>query len=446
MSPAVGLPMVKQVKPLNCPNCGSTVALRGFGTAINAVCESCHSVLDAANSEQVRVLQQFDESVRYQPLIPLGTRGKFRGESWECIGFQRRAIVVEGDTYAWFEYLLYNPYRGYRYLSEYDGHWTWIKPMTALPIPTLGAHPEVNYGGKVFKQFQTATARTTYVMGEFPFQVRVGDSASTTDYTCPPYSLSVERTREETVWSEGEYVSGAELWQAFKLPGNAPASRGIYFNQPNPHLDKPKAYWLAFAVALGAWLMIVIFLALTSSGKKVFEQAYVFDPQSKAEASFVTPVFTVDGRESNVKITVDSTILNHEMQVDFALINEETGKAYNTYTKVDFYSGTDSDGAWTEGDRRESVTIPSVPAGRYYLRVEPDADERLENGLLAQPIRYLISVQRGTFGILWMLLAALLLPIPPLWVSIQSGSFETARWAESDISGGSTSSSSDDDD
>ena len=29
-------------------------------------------------------------------------------------------------SYDWYEYLLYNPYNGFRYLTEYQGHWSFI--------------------------------------------------------------------------------------------------------------------------------------------------------------------------------------------------------------------------------------------------------------------------------------------------------------------------------
>ncbi len=30
---------------------------------------------------------------------------------------------MEGVAYSWHEYVLFNPYKGFRYLTEYDGHW-----------------------------------------------------------------------------------------------------------------------------------------------------------------------------------------------------------------------------------------------------------------------------------------------------------------------------------
>ncbi|MGN7062052.1 DUF4178 domain-containing protein, partial [Neisseria sp. P0001.S006] len=78
------------------------------------------------------------------PLIPLGTRGKFHGDAYEAIGFQVRTIHVEGEAYSWAEYLLFNPFKGFRYLTEYNGHWNDVKPVKSLPkFVRSGSKPAV---------------------------------------------------------------------------------------------------------------------------------------------------------------------------------------------------------------------------------------------------------------------------------------------------------------
>ena len=42
------------------------------------------------------------------------------------IGFQQRSTQSGGETYSWREYLLFNPYKGFRYLTEFDGHWNFV--------------------------------------------------------------------------------------------------------------------------------------------------------------------------------------------------------------------------------------------------------------------------------------------------------------------------------
>jgi len=109
-----------QVKPLNCPGCGASLTVRSFGNAVTIVCGSCHSVLDAQDPT-LKILQKFRTVANEDPpLIPLGSRGRMRGVVYEAIGFQRRTIKVEGISYSWHEYVLFNPLKGFRYLTEYD--------------------------------------------------------------------------------------------------------------------------------------------------------------------------------------------------------------------------------------------------------------------------------------------------------------------------------------
>jgi len=49
------------------------------------------------------------------------------------IGYQQRTIKAGGEQYSWSEYLLFNPYREFRYLTEYAGHWNVVSTINALP-------------------------------------------------------------------------------------------------------------------------------------------------------------------------------------------------------------------------------------------------------------------------------------------------------------------------
>jgi len=88
-------------------------------------------------------------------------------------------------------------------------------------------------------------------------------------------------------------------------------------------------------------------------------------------------------------------------------------------------------------EHRSDVTLPAVPAGKYYFRFEPDAATSVTNS----PIR--LTVQRGGlfWSNFWMGLAAICLW--PVWLLMRSWSFEKERWMESEFN---PYASSDDDD
>ena len=153
--------------------------------------------------------------------------------------------------------------------------------------------------------------------------------------------------------------------------------------------------------------------------------------------AFVTPVFTLQGRTSNVRLAIDTDLDNNWAYFSLALINDQTGTAYDFGREVSYYSGYDSDGHWSEGSKSDRATIPSVASGRYYLRVQTElgADSR-------QPVDFKLTVQRDVPSMMLFGVVLLLLAIPPIFSAFRHYGFEQLRWRESDYA----PSGSDDDD
>ena len=412
------------VQALNCPKCGAAITLRTFGQAETVACGSCRSILDAKDPN-LAILQQFEKLTSdITPLIPLGTRGKLRGTDYEVIGFQRRHATVEGIPYPWHEYVLFNPYKGFRYLSEYNGHWNDICICKELPVFDGGS---ANYLGEVYKHFQTSDAETDFVLGEFPWQVRVGERAEVTDYVHPPRVLSSEKMDKEVTWSTGEYMYGREIWEAFRLPGSSPEAEGVYENQPSPVKTNVTATWVVFAAFAIVLLGLMASFDMLAGKEPVFSQSFSWNrADARGEPSFVTDAFELNGRTSTVQIKTTAPVSNHWIYLNYALINQDTGQAWDFGREVSYYYGYDSDGSWSEGSREDTVVIPTVPSGHYFLRIEPEMDPALSS------IPYTVSVTRDVpvFGIYGIALVALLLP--PLLISWRSYAFERSRWSESD--------------
>ncbi|HEY6349402.1 MAG TPA: DUF4178 domain-containing protein [Candidatus Angelobacter sp.] len=425
------------VRSLTCPGCGSTVTVRSFGQAVNVVCGSCHSILDAQDPK-VQVLQKFKAAIKYQPLIPLGTRGKLRGVLYELVGCQRRAIEVDGISYSWGEYVFFNPYKGFRYLTEFDGHWNFVSLLRSLPDCPGGPGSEapVTYLGERYRHFQSAQAKTSFVIGEFPWQVRVDEAVEVADYVSPPRVLSSETTKDkEVTWSLGEYMTGTDVWKTFSLPGEPPPPSGVYENQPAPFAGTARTIWKYCGLLLIAALVLLIVHSATAKEKQVFSSSYLFDPTATGEHSFVTEVFELSGRTAPVKVETHASVDNAWIALDYALINQDTGQAYDFAREISYYHGSDEDGTWSEGSRDDSVVLPAVPPGRYYLRIEPESGP-------GEPISYGVTVTHDVPVYSWFLVAAGLLVLPALFVTWRSMNFEHRRWQESDHAGSGFSLSS----
>lgn len=424
----------KALAGFNCANCGAAVELRALSHTLSVACTSCAAVIDARDRNVV-ALQDASAREWIRPVIPLGTRGTWAGQPHDVIGFQQRSVTVDGTRYAWDEYVLFNPYHGFRYLTCYNGHWNDVTTVRELPeTASFAGRSGHTHGDRRYTHFQRATARTDYVLGEFPWRVQAGESVETDDFIDPPYMLSGEGTAKERTWSRGLYTDPKQIWQAFGLEGAPPAAQGIFANQPNPYIEKSRQLWRAFR-----WLALLVVLLLmwrlvTAAREQVYQERFTY-VSGQPESAFVTPTFTLAG-PGTVDVKIESGINNSWLGYDVALVNLDTAEAHNVGTEIGFYSGVEDGSRWTEGSTSSLMTLPRLPAGQYYLRVEPEGPP---NG---PKVSYRITVRRDVPDPTPYVIVLVLLLIRPLWVWFRKFSFEHARAQESDYA---TSVSSDDD-
>jgi hypothetical protein len=432
------------VRAVNCPNCGAATAVRTFGHAVNVVCQSCRSILDAKDAG-VTILQKYTQAVLFDPLIPLGTRGTVPGHqpAFEVVGFQVRQIRVDNIPYEWREYLLFNPYYGFRYLTEYGGHWNVVSTLRSLPD---GDHMPGDSGtrtfqGRDYRHFQTATATTIFVLGEFPWQVRVGDKATVVDYVAPPQLLSAEVTADkEVTWSLSEYAQGADIWAGLSLPGRPPEAEGVFADQPSPYQDVTRKMWRQAALLVALAAIVWIAHLATARQKQAFSEALVYDPRSNEDVLLVTPEFELDGRAAATSVETTTNLDNQWMGVGYALINDETGQTFEFARELSYYYGVEDGESWSEGSTADSVTLPSVPPGRYFLRIETESERT------GKPVQYTVRVVRDVATWVWFVGALILVMLPPVMSSFRSAAFERRRWQESDHGAGESDDDEEDDD
>jgi Domain of unknown function (DUF4178) len=435
---------------LRCPSCGAPLELRNVGRTQSVTCAYCDSVIDTRDAN-LAVLFRWEQQARIKPLIPLGTRGTLRGVTLECLAFVCRQVEVDGRVYPWCEYLLYNPYKGYRWLVDSDGHWTLVAECIGLPTSTTGPVvtnlpvTSIYYGGMSFKHFQSSLAKTTYCLGEAYWQIKQNDTVVSTDYVCPPYMLSAEQDGDETIWSIGEYITEAELAAAFAMERTVGEPLGVAPCQPNP-LQPASVLWVRYLLYVMAAFVLTIGFAMLGQNQLVTTvQGQYFDNQK--ERTQVSDYFTLTGRACNVVLRVRASGLDGRWAYfKLALINQDTSEAIDFGTDLSYYHGVDDGEAWSEGSKDNEVVVPHVPPGHYFVRVEPESGSGGSPDPLTdapQPghhvFDYTVDVRRDVtrFGWLWWVVLGLLpWPIIQAW---RYSSFETRRWSESDHPPASTS-------
>src|SRR5262249_33490604 len=147
------------------------------------------------------------------------------------------------------------------------GHWNVVSTLNALPEG--GPTPDESaraYAGQSYRHFQTADAKTTFVLGEFPWQIRVGDTTTGSDYVSPPYMLSAEVDADrEVTWSLAGLAGGHGIGTSLSLPGKPPAPSGVFANQPSPFRGATRTMWRNAAVLVA--LATVLWLAHLASAR-----------------------------------------------------------------------------------------------------------------------------------------------------------------------------------
>jgi hypothetical protein len=305
-----------------------------------------------------------------------------------------------------------------------------VQRLLETPRPTDPAP----YGFRLFSNYQ---AKVESVVGEFYWQTSTEEVTNVQDFVNPPYVLSRETYAGlgELTWSKGKYVDRKEIGEAFGQDVLDPVS-GVYLNQPNPFSERWISIRRMFQFALLLVCGLQLYACVGGNAKTVNNSLYYFN-KTDANKVLTSDSFELKG---GGKVTVDAEakVNNAWIELDFGLLNEATNARYDKDLEIEYYSGTDSDGSWTEGSQRGSATISGVPAGKYRLVIEPEADPNLTF------TQFTMRVSQG--GVFWSnfwLVVAVLFAYP-IYLFFRSASFERQRWSESSLAPVASSGGDDD--
>lgn len=344
------------VRALSCPNCGGIVNVRAQGLTVSVLCEHCGSTLDATRPD-LQVIARANEALK-TPQIPLGTRGTLDGRAWEVVGYMERT----DEEIVWAEYLLFNPYEGYAFLVDDGRRFSLGIMLDRLPQSSWGS---ALLDGKVYSRFgQTYPVHVTFVVGEFYWRVAVGETVDETDFVRPGTMLSCEVYQTERTWTKLDLLDWGVAEKAFGIP----ARRRNYLH-PAPHEPSPYKRQLGEALIIAFAALIALGIISGMGGRE-------------QQIGQTTADVVLDGGEKNVvirglelpagrsRVVVDADaggIDNAWVDLDYSLTDEKTQDSLDTYATAEHYSGSDSDGRWSEGDPRPEVSLSSIPGGRYDL-------------------------------------------------------------------------------
>ncbi len=423
-------PSGPQAKSLACPSCGAAVTIRCPGNSLSVVCDSCLTILDTHDENVAILTRYFSKTKLYSPKIAFGTRGVLKGKKWECIGF-----VVRKDrssNFTWEEYLLFNPYYGYRWLTLNNGHWSLVTTVKRKPAISF---PYARFAGEKYRLFYRGSADYVYVLGEFYWRVTVSnavnDGVLMEDYVNPPYMLSLEKDGREIVWAQSEYLPPKDVAAAFKIKNqHMPTLIGIAPNQTS----SATTTWNSM---LRTWLLCLVVLTgiqlchvATSTSALADREGFTFVTNMKV-IELTSKKFTLTKPHSLVEINFYAPCDNSWLYVEGDLVDNKTGDTYPIGGSVEYYHGYSDGEYWSEGGNTASMVVPQVPAGEYYVNMDLQSGDwpvsKEQKGMTLTIVNDVPQWSNFWWSVLFVSIA-------PCWYLFLSYCDESRRWSDSDYS------------
>lgn len=401
----VAPPRPGRARSLSCPNCGSPVGIRASGHSVSAACPACGAVLDVA-SPDVRLIAEAQARTE-APAIPIGARGTLGGTAWEVVGYQRRSS--EAGSWRWEEYLLFNPYRGFRFLGQDHGHWT-LYGMLRRDIPD----PAADGGdGRRYRLTDTVEARTDYVLGEFYWRVRVGDTVAVREFAHPPFVLTEERAAEEVTWSRGRYLEPAVVRAAFRL-GSVPQRTGRAAHQAEP---RRLPLWPLAAISLIAVTGLNAFPSGQGLHALVLRQSFTITQPDQDRTLPAVPLAIPDAG-GNLQIEASTGAETGLLQLDVSLVAPNgTGRQDTMFTLGSLVG---------EQPETQTALFSSVAGGAATLLIHPRSsafpDPTMPGSTASSPpassVSFVVTVRRHVHDPTNYLLAVLAILCWPVTASV----------------------------
>jgi len=372
---------------------------------------------------------QWDKSMTtfgssYEPVLPLGTKGKIEGVVYEVMGFTIKK--EQKYKYDWREYLLFNPFQGYAFLSEYDGHWNIVWPIENGPTKRT-AESDFYEGGLHYQLYQKYKAKVIYARGEFFFDVvDLTDSTQNSEYIGPPYMYALEVSDDSLLWCKGEYMTPQEVASAFNVPvKNLPGKKGIGYTQPVMAGVKPGAI-----VGLTFFILLVLvalqFFFSGTAAEKIVYQGNFSQTMLKDQKFFVTPSFQLDGGSKSLNIDIITPVQNDWFFGEFSLINDDTGTEIIFTKDIEYYQGYEDGESWTEGSPYGEAFLSQIPGGKYHINIYPEFSTSSHD--------FTIVVKRDVATMSNFFVTLVALALFPVGFFIRKNILEKRRWSESDYS------------
>lgn len=351
------------VRTVSCPNCGGSLEVRAAGYSVSLGCRYCGSIVDISRPEVALIAAYNREAATFT--LPPGVRGTLFGTEWQVIGALRRS---DGEA-TWDEYLLFNPYIGYRWLVASEGEWQFGTMLLDRPE---GDVDSVTWrGARYTRGMYQPDATTKTVVGEFYWRVERGDRVRCSSYERGHDSLSREETEGEVTWTLLVPVQAREIQKAFGFSQDAPGGkrRSLYVSRADDSDDLPRMYLISTVAAIMALVLMLVLAGPTKRAVGAIKAPF----GTTREGQLIGTIAIARPWQFVTIHAQGSDFENRWIDIDYSIVDRSTGQSVDGYGLVEHYSGRDSDGAWSEGSRATNTQFGRLPRGTYDIYADAQA-------------------------------------------------------------------------
>jgi hypothetical protein len=415
----LNLTQLRQPQPVSrkfcCQECNASLPVTLFPYTGSVVCPACYMQHSWEHGHGFVKRKKID--YRLEPAIPLASEGTIKGIPYRVTGYAEKEESTSSGIF-WREFTLHNPKYGFAFLSEYNGHWIYLRQRLDAPVLVDHSNGEFELADESFIRYNSYRADLRAAEGEFPYDIFNHNSYQIDEYISPPEMWSREQEDGKGItWFYGEHISRHEIQQAFGVK-EMPARSGIGAVQPTGYLS-PNKMLAVWAIGLA---ILLIFHAVLMSGRqerRIFQAEHLFQ-DSALQYTIVTPAFELEKHFSNLEIKIEAPVANSWFELEATLVNTKTGKEFSQQKGVEYYFGYSDGERWSEGGTRDEILFNEVPEGSYLLQMQgtrPSGADAVRTFYV--DVRYDVS-NHANFA---------------LAKAIQQGIIESKRWGTDPISG-----------
>lgn len=356
---------------IKCQKCNENNTIKTYPYALSFACTKCGVYYQHIPNLNFNCTQEKKEDSSFY--FALGNKGVIDNIEWEIIGLAEKCEMNSNEKYLWREYTLYNRIHGFSFLSEYDGHWIFLKEEIDTPVHYKNNIRLFTYKDISYSLFNKYCSKVISAKGEFPYNIFNNNQTEVKEYIAPPYIWVCEKNNVEGIkWFKGRYADNKEISAGFKLTQPLPKKNGIGAIQPIKYAQTEKVFPIAIISII--FLLLTHFVFSKSLTNRTIFDGDIFIHDSTNTALVVTPTFELEKGQSNMLISIESIVDNSWIEVNSNLVNTKTGNEQSIVQGLEYYSGFSEGEYWTEGSTSDEGYITEIEKGIYQLHFNVTRD------------------------------------------------------------------------